>query len=133
MKKKFNRLLALPAVIMFMGLCMSMTDSIDPRSMTAESSSASGDYSVFMVVESWTWSELAGSALVGGLGGAVGGAAAGTLACGAGAGPGALAGAVAGAVGGAVEYAGTQAWHAVFGDAIFNPASTLAYTEIALD
>jgi uncharacterized membrane protein len=63
----------------------------------------------------WSWSDFAGSTIVGAVGGAAIGAIGGSFAAGAGALPGAGIGAATGAVGGAVAYAGNEAWHAVFG------------------
>jgi hypothetical protein len=133
MKKFLNKIPALPAVIFLMALCMSMTSPIESSSIMDESSEASDNFSLFFVSESWTWSNFAGSAVVGGVGGAVGGAAAGALACGIGAGPGALAGGVGGAVGGAAGYAAQQAWSYFFGTSAAQDANQLAYAEAALD
>lgn len=107
----------------FMMLLMNMTSPINSSSILENSSAASNDFSVFMVTESWTWTQFAGAAVVGGVSGALGGAVAGAWAgamgtpfgSAAGAGIGAAVGAVGGTVGGAAAYAGTQAWDYFFG------------------
>jgi hypothetical protein len=132
MKQFLKKFSGLPVVVVLMAVCMSMTSPIESTSILNESKIASDNFSIAMVSESWTWSDFAGAAVVGGVAGAAGGAAAGALACGVGAGPGAVAGGVGGAVGGAVAYAGTQAWNAVFGSSS-SAAQTLAYAEAALD
>lgn len=135
MKQLINKFKALPVVLVFMWICMSMTNSVDSRSMKDKSFSASQDISAFMIAdESWTWGDFFGNAVVGGVAGAVVGAGAGTVAGGVGAGPGAVAGGLAGAAGGALEYAGQQAWSAVFGPlSTTNELNRLAYSDAALD
>jgi hypothetical protein len=132
MKATLRKLSGLPLVIMLMAACMTMTSQIESNSMLIESGFASDDFSIFAKADSWTWSDFAGAAVVGGVAGAAGGAAAGALACGVGAGPGAVAGGVGGVVGGAVGYAGMQAWNYFFGEEVQSLAMA-SYSEIALD
>jgi LytS/YehU family sensor histidine kinase len=108
MKKFLQKLVVVPFMVGFMMLLMNMTSPINSSSILENSSAASNDFSVFMVTESWTWTQFAGAAVVGGVSGALGGAVAGAWI-------GAAVGAVGGTVGGAAAYAGTQAWDYFFG------------------